>query len=114
MQRSSRTYLFDIQTACGRLRRFIEGKHFEDYRGDDFLRSAVERQFEIIGEAIVQLSRIDPGVTEKISERSKIVAFRNILVHGYAVIDNAVVWDIIETKLPMLASEVDKLLRTPE
>ena len=110
MRPESRKYLFDIQTACRRLQRFTADKRFEHYRGDDLLRSAVERQFEIIGEAISQLTRIDSGVAGGISERGRIVAFRNILIHGYAVIDDTVVWDIVETKLPTLAREIDDLL----
>jgi uncharacterized protein with HEPN domain len=69
MQPESRKYLFDIQTACRRLQRFTANKRFEHYRGDDLLRSAVERQFEIIGEAISQLTRIDSEVADGISER---------------------------------------------
>ena len=102
MRPESRKYLFDIQAACGKLERFTAGKRFEHYRKDDLLRSAVERQFEIIGEAISQLARIDTEVAARISERS--------LIHGYAVIDNAVVWDIVETKLPILSQEIDALL----
>ena len=110
MRPESRKYLFDIQTACRRLRRFTAEKRFEDYREDELLRSAVERQFEIIGEAISQLTRIDSDVAEQISERSKIVAFRNILIHGYAVVDDTIVWDIVQTKLPTLAREIEGLL----
>ena len=110
MRPESRKYLFDIQAACERLRRFAARKRLEDYRRDDLLRSAVERQFEIIGEAIGQLARIDAETAAGISERGKIIAFRNILIHGYAVIDHAVVWDIVETKLPVLGREIDALL----
>lgn len=114
MRPESRKYVFDIQTACGRLRRFTTDTRFEGYRTDDMLRSAVERQFEIIGEALSQLSRIDPDMAASISERGKIIAFRNILIHGYAVIDDTVVWDILQTKLPILAREIDALLIRPE
>ena len=110
MRPESRKYLFDIQTACRRLRRFTADKRFEDYREDDLLRSAVERQFEIVGEAIGHLARIDSEAAGGISERGRIVAFRNILIYGYAAIDDTVVWDIVETKLPTLAREIDGLL----
>ena len=52
MRRDPKTYLYDIQEAGIRLERFIAEKRFEDYITDDLLRSAVERQFEIIGEAL--------------------------------------------------------------
>lgn len=57
MRRESKKYLFDIQQACERLTKFVAGKTFADYDSDDFFRSAVERQFEIIGEAISQLHK---------------------------------------------------------
>lgn len=74
------------------------------------LRSAVERQFEIIGEALVQLSRLDEALAARISEYRRIIAFRNILIHGYAQVDDRIVWDILETKLPILRREVRMLL----
>ena len=74
------------------------------------LRSAVERQFEIIGEALAQLSRLDPTLASRISEFRRIIAFRNILIHGYAQVDDRIVWDIVETKLQVLRGEVGALL----
>lgn len=74
------------------------------------LRSAVERQFEIIGEALAQLARLDEAVAASITDYRRIIAFRNILVHGYAQIDDLLVWDIVETRLPLLHRQVTSLL----
>jgi len=74
------------------------------------LRSAVERQFEIIGEALAQLVRLDEALASRISEYRRIIAFRNILIHGYAEVDHRIVWDIVESKLPRLRREVAALL----
>jgi uncharacterized protein with HEPN domain len=74
------------------------------------LRAAVERQFEIIGEALVRLARLDEDFVARISEHRRIVAFRNILVHGYADVDDRLVWDVVRSKLPLLLREVDGLL----
>jgi uncharacterized protein with HEPN domain len=63
-----------------------------------------------MGEAINKLSKIDADVANKITDYQKIVSFRNILIHGYADIDNRLVWNIIEKKLPNLLSEVSNLL----
>ena len=74
------------------------------------MRGAVERQFEIIGEALARLIRLDELLAARITEYRRIVAFRNILIHGYADVDDRVVWDVIETKLPVLRRELESLL----
>ena len=78
------------------------------------LRSAVERQFEIIGEALNQLLRREPGIREKISDASLVIAFRNRLIHGYASVSDEVVWGVVERYLPVLLREVRDLLREQE
>lgn len=72
------------------------------------LRAAVERKFEIIGEALSKLSKADPAIASHIAEHAGIIAFRNILIHGYAEMDDRLVWDIVENNL--LRREVDELL----
>ena len=111
MRLESLKYLYDIQRAAGLLREFTLGKTFVDYAGNAMLRSAVERQFEVIGEAMEQLSRIDEPVAGKISHDERIIAFRNILIHGYADVDNRLVWDVLETNLPTLLNEVGDILK---
>jgi uncharacterized protein with HEPN domain len=74
------------------------------------LRSAVERQFEIIGEALTKLAKVDQETAALISEHRRIIAFRNILIHGYAQIDDRLVWGVVESKLPTLSQEMKKLL----
>ncbi len=111
MRPEAKKYLFDMAKAAGLITRFTEGKIFADYQGDPMLRSAVERQFEIIGEALAQLARIDEALAERIAEHRRIIAFRNILIHGYAQVDDRLVWDVVESKLPTLQREVAALLR---
>ncbi|MGH9641767.1 MAG: HepT-like ribonuclease domain-containing protein [Terriglobales bacterium] len=77
------------------------------------LRSAVERQLEIAGEALAQLARTDLATAELISEYRR-VAFRNLLIHGYAEIDDRIVWSVLETKLPVLHRETESLLASAE
>jgi len=106
----AKKYLYDIQQAAERIVEFTAGTAFQDYRGNAMLRSAVERQFEIIGEALTRLIRLDEALATRITEYRRIVAFRNILIHGYADVDDRVVWDVVETKLPVLRQEVETIL----
>jgi uncharacterized protein with HEPN domain len=64
------------------------GRSFEDYLADDVLRWAVERRLMIVGEALTVLRRIAPGTAARIPGLPQIIAFRNILVHGYAGVDD--------------------------
>ena len=114
MQLEARKYLYDIQKAAGLLDEFVTGKTFGDYQRDAMLRAAVEREFEIIGEAMTQLARVDKAVAARISEYQRIIAFRNVLIHEYADVDDRLVWGVIETNLSTLVRETDALLADGE
>ena len=105
-----RKYLYDIRQACALLHEFTTGKTVADYASQAMLQSAVERQFEIIGEALRQMFRRDASLAVRISDHRRIIAFRNRLIHGYADIDHEVVWGVLETSLPILRLEVEVLL----
>jgi uncharacterized protein with HEPN domain len=110
MRRDARKYLYDIDRAAALIAQFTARKTFARYLKDPMLRAAVEREFEIIGEALSQLARHHPALVTRISESRRIIAFRNILIHGYADVDDRLVWDVVETKLPVLRREVAALL----
>lgn len=110
MRLESKKYLYDVLQAGKNLRQFAEGKVFSDYNADLQLRAATERQFEIIGEALRRLSTEDPTTAARITECERIISFRNILIHGYAEVDDRIVWDVLQTKLPTLLREVEALL----
>ena len=104
-------YLFDIAEACQLVLVFTETKSAGDYAGDPMLRSAVERQLEIAGEALAQALRHHPDVlTAEIPEAPRIIAFRNQLAHGYAGIVDDIVWAIVEHDVPALRDRITKLL----
>ena len=110
MRLEAKKYLYDVAEAARLVAGFTAGKTFADYEGNAMLRSAVERQFEIIGEALAQLVRLDEALAGRITEYRRIIAFRNILAHGYTEVDDRIVWDIVESKLPVLTREVAALL----
>ena len=110
MRLEAKKYLFDIQRATALIGEFTSGLSLEEYRSRPMVRAAVEREFEIVGEALAQLVKVDTAVANRISDRRRIVAFRNILVHGYADVDDQLVWDVITTKLSTLQEEVNALL----
>lgn len=110
MRLEVRKYLYDIEKAVGLVTQFTAGKQFADYAADPMLRAAVEREFEIIGEALTRLAKTDSTVVARVSEHRRIIAFRNILIHGYADVDDRLVWDVVASKLPVLAGELKLLL----
>lgn len=102
--------IWDAQQALQRIQRFVARQDFAAYQSDELLRSAVERQFEILGEALNQLSRLDPNMAKKIPDLPRIVAFRNILIHGYASVDDRLVWGVVESRLEPLLDVIAALL----
>jgi uncharacterized protein with HEPN domain len=102
--------LWDAKDAADAIAAMTSGKTFEQLVGDIVLRSAVERQFEIVGEALARLARVDESTAKLIPNLPRIIAFRNILVHGYAEIDHARVWLVIEKHLPRLRDTLTELL----
>ena len=114
MRRDARCYLWDALKAAEAVQSFLRGRTYEAFVEDDLLRSAVERQLEIIGEALSRLAKVDPQIADNVAELRRIIAFRNILVHGYAAIDYDTVWRLIEDKLPELRSNLTMLLRAAD
>ncbi len=110
MARDPRALLWDVCTAADAITRFLEQKTFDGFVADDMLRSAVERQFEIIGEALAQLTKIDPAMAARIPDAGNAIGFRNILIHGYAKVDSRVVWEAATKSLPRLRKAVFSLL----
>jgi len=113
MHADARKLLWDAQQAAERVTRYTDGKSFSEYQADDFLRSAVEHQLAIVGEALNQLRRIDGATAAAIPELPRIVDFRNVLIHRYASVDSRIVWGIIEVNLNPLRQSLAALLAQP-
>ena len=98
--------LLDAACACAAIAEFTAGKDFAAYEADRLLRSAVERQFEIIGEALGKAVNAEPALLREMPELPKIVALRNRLIHGYDSVDDEILWDIVQTKLVPLETRL--------
>ncbi|MEI6507641.1 MAG: HepT-like ribonuclease domain-containing protein [Bacteroidota bacterium] len=88
---------------------YLEGERdFKIYKANKMLRRAVEREFEIIGEALNNIEKIDSTI--EISSKKQIISMRNRVIHGYDKIDDEIVWGTIVKHLPVLKTEISKLL----
>ncbi len=116
MPRDARAYLSDILDACDAITAAVEDVDFTGYQENRLVRSSVEREFILIGEATAALAQHEPGAFDAITRARRIVDFRNQLTHEYRTVDNAVVWAIIEHDVPLLRRECQELFQryTPE
>ena len=110
MQRDPRAFLWDVRDAALAIQGFVVGMDVAAYEASEMAQAAVERKFEIIGEALNQLSKLDATLAARIPELAQIVAFRNQLIHGYATVRVATVWNVQRYALPPLLAVVEALL----
>lgn len=102
-------FLNDILEAINKIELFIGPvKRYDHYLSDLMLKSSVERQIQIVGEAVVKLKKLDPEI--KISQINNIIKTRNILVHAYDAVNDTIIWAIVINELPKLKIEVELLL----
>jgi uncharacterized protein with HEPN domain len=110
MPHDAQTLLEDIRHAAQLIQDFATGRSLTDYTSDMMLRSAVERQFIIIGEALSRLEKLDAALSGRITNYRQIIGFRNVLVHGYDAIDDPIVWQVIQQDLPELKKQAEDLM----
>ncbi len=106
----ARKHIFDVREGCARIQRFTRGITLEEYAANELLRAAVERQFEIIGEALRRLSLADSATFELVPGARRIISFRNILAHGYDSVSNTMVWSFVVDFVPDLMAQAIALL----
>ena len=109
MTDKTRKYLFDILEAVNSIENYILNIDFIQYQKNKMVRRAVEREFEIIGEAVNAMIKADDSI--KITSAERIIGMRNRVIHGYDKIDNGLVWGTIKKHLPVLKEEVSELLK---
>jgi len=110
MRRDPRVHLLDALDAAQAIQTFVAARTDEDYGHDRLLRSAIDREFEVVGEALNRLRRVDPAVAARIPDLAEIVGFRNVLIHGYDIVDRSAVWKAITVEIPLLVASISGLL----
>ena len=110
MRRDPRAFLLDVLDAADAMMQDIDGIRLDDYGNSRLIRSAVELDFIIIGEALTNLSRLDPALFSQIPHAPQIISFRNKLSHKYIKVDNTLIWGVIEAYLPSLRETCARLI----
>lgn len=107
-------YLGHIHEAIERINRYVGGISEDDFLGDEKTQDAVIRNFEIIGEASRNIERYHPDFAREHSEVSWGIAYemRNVLAHGYFMVDMEIVWKTIKNDLPNMAGQINRLMNT--
>jgi uncharacterized protein with HEPN domain len=105
-----RKHLHDLDRVLTEIEAFTAGRRLDDLLGDRSLQLILEREFEILGEALNRLLRDEPEIEPLITHARRIVGLRNLLAHGYDVVDHRVLWSVVEFHLPLLKIEVAQLL----
>lgn len=110
MKAEVKTWLFDILQSIEEIELYFQEKPkvFKEFENDMKTRRAVERNLEIIGEAVSRILKIEPEMS--LSNSRKIVDTRNRIIHGYDTLTVEVIWGIVINHLPLLKNEVAKLL----
>lgn len=109
MNREARKRLHDALEACRVIDRFTTGRTLAEYEADEMLSAAVERKFEIIGEALRLAEAADPSLTESVPDLRMIIGMRNRIIHGYDAVDSETIWNVVEVHLPRLAVQLEAL-----
>jgi uncharacterized protein with HEPN domain len=104
-------YLYDIKIAIGEIDSFfeVESRSYENYRQNSLLKRAIERNLEIIGEAMNRILKEDPGF--RIENSKRIIGLRNQIIHGYDSVSDESIWGIINIHLPNLKTEIESLIK---
>ncbi len=111
MLRDKAAYFWDITEAIYSIEEFVVGLDLDTYAANELVHSAVERKFEIIGEAVSQLAKHFPDTASQLPNYRQIIGFRNILIHGYAEIDHVRVWDVIHQDVPSLKKAIESFAK---
>lgn len=110
MNRAARQRLHDALEACRLIAQFTAGRTLADYDADPMLSAAVERKFEIIGEALKLADAADASVVDRIQDLRMIVGMRNRIIHGYDAVDSETIWSVVQVHVPRLREQLESVL----
>lgn len=110
MRRDPRVLLMTVVESADAIADAVAAIRFDDYCNSRLIRAAVEREFITIGEALNNLSRVDSSLFARIDQAPRIISFRNKLTHEYAIINDRLVWGVIQNNLPALLKQCNQLL----
>ena len=110
MQHEPEGFLFEVLEAAISIDSFLDGVSLENFLASDLIRSAVERKFITIGEALGRLEKMEPSAVSRLGDIRNIIGFRNRLVHGYRFVEPKRVYQISQIDLPILKAAVEILL----
>ena len=114
MPRNLKKICFDILQAVAEIQDFTAHKTLTDYQTNRMLKMAVEREYEIIGEALRRMQTEFPERFFAISDGRKIIDFRNILAHGYDAVSDEIVWSVTQNNLQVLKMEIEQFFEEIE
>jgi uncharacterized protein with HEPN domain len=105
-------WLFDINLSIDEIESFLaKEKDFVKYQNNKMLKRAVERNVEIIGEAVNRIITRDPTFTIKIANAKAIISLRNQVIHAYDNVSDESIWSVLINNLPKLKIEIENLLK---
>ena len=109
MSRNWLFYLEDVVESARKIRRYTEGLTFAEFRSQDIIVDAVVRNLEIIGEAAKHLPAEARTLMPDV-DWAKAAGFRDVIAHGYFGLDLHVIWDVVQTKIPLISQSVEQVL----
>jgi uncharacterized protein with HEPN domain len=109
-ERTDLQFLQDILESANAIMEFVAGYVFVRFSGDRRTTSATIRELEIIGEAANRISAAKKDKYPDVPWRL-MKDFRNFLSHEYFGVNDEIVWDIVQRKIPELASQVEEIIR---
>ncbi len=103
--------LLDALEACRAIQQFSTGIDYDAFLRDEMRQAALERKFEILGEALNRAEQSDSELADRLPELRRIIGLRNRIIHGYDAVDEEILWDAVQFKIPLLSEQLSVLLR---